>query len=338
MKTVNWSNWSGSVQCSPIEVLFPENEDEIISIVHMANEQGKKIRVVGSGHSFSHLIETNDYILSLDKFRGLIEVDKVNMRVRVKAGTKIKEFGALLFEQGLAQENLGDIDVQSLAGAISTGTHGTGTAFGNLSTQLTAIRFINGKGDIITCSATENADIFKAAQIGLGTLGIITELTFKALPAYKLEFTSAKESLDDVLENYNRYNRAHRNFEFYWFPHTNIVQTKFSNVTDLPAKDYGTANYMTDMLLENHAFGALSKLTNWFPKSSKTIAQISAKAVSTSHKINWSHKVYALPRLVKFHEMEYNIPIEAFKEVKRDVQKAFEKISLMFTSQQKIAS
>lgn len=104
MKTVNWSNWSGSVQCSPIEVLFPENEDEIISIVHMANEQGKKIRVVGSGHSFSHLIETNDYILSLDKFRGLIEVDKVNMRVRVKAGTKIKEFGALLFEQGLAQE------------------------------------------------------------------------------------------------------------------------------------------------------------------------------------------------------------------------------------------
>lgn len=325
MKTINWSNWSGSVQCTPIEVLLPESEEDIINIVHRANEHGKKIRVVGSGHSFSNLVETNDYILSLDNFRGIIEVAKDKMQVRVKAGTKIKEFGSLLFEHGLAQENLGDIDVQSLAGAISTGTHGTGTAFGNLSTQVTGIRFINGKGEIVNCSATENPDIFKAAQISLGTLGVITELTFKALPAYKLEFSSGKESLDEVLENFGRYNKENRNFEFYWFPHTNIVQTKFSNVTNLPAKEYGTANYITDMLLENHAFGALSKITNWFPKSSKMVAQISAKAVSTSHKINWSHKVYSLPRLVKFHEMEYNIPIESFKEVKRDVQRAFDK-------------
>ncbi|MCO4294612.1 FAD-binding protein [Solitalea sp. MAHUQ-68] len=325
MKPTTWSNWSGSVQCSPLGVLFPASEEEIVQIIHKASKEGKKIRMIGSGHSFSNLVETNDYIVSLDNLRGIISIDKGKQEVTVKAGTKIKEFGHLLFENGLAQENLGDIDVQSLAGAISTGTHGTGTAFGNLSTQLTGIKFINGKGEVIYCSTNENEQLFKAAQVSLGTLGIITELTFKAIPAYKLEFTSGKETLDEVLNNYERYNKENRNFEFYWFPGTNIVQTKFSNASDLPAKEYGTANYITDMLLENHAFGVLSKITNWFPKASKTIAQISAKAVSTSHKINWSHKVYALPRLVKFHEMEYNIPLEAFREVKRDVQKAFDK-------------
>ncbi len=316
------SNWSKSVVYTPAVYLRPETEEAFISAVKEAAAQGKKIRVIGTGHSFTRLCETSDILISLDHYKGIVSVDRGRKEVTVRAGTKIYEFGELAHALGLAQENLGDIDRQSLAGSISTGTHGTGIDFGNISTQITRIRMVNGLGEIVTCSEEENKDLFHAARISLGGLGIILELTFRLTDAYKLEFRSEKEDIYDVLGRYDEINRATRNFEFYWFPHTHTVQTKYSDVSEKEAVDNKLGLWF-DNILENHLFNAISWPTRHFPGLSATVAKVSAALSGTSAKVNWSHKVYALPRTVLFNEMEYNVPYEAFPEVKKEVLRVF---------------
>lgn len=316
----SFKNWSGNVKSQPSLYGFPKNEQEIIEIITKHNN----IRTIGSGHSFTRLCETDGALISLDNYKGLINVDKEKMEVTVKAGTKISEFGQMAFKHGVAQENLGDIDKQSLAGAISTGTHGTGISFKNIPSQLTAIKFINGKGEIVYCSETENPELFKAAQISLGSFGIITELTFKVVDSYKLEFYSGKDTVEGVLNKLDQINQDTRNFEFYWFPHTDTVQTKFSNIGQGEAKDNKFGNWM-DNFLENSVFGAMSDATARMKGLSPTIAKISGLVAGTSKKLNWSHKVYTLERDVRFNEMEYNVPYEVYPEVIREVVRTFKK-------------
>ncbi|NBA84917.1 FAD-binding protein [Emticicia sp. CRIBPO] len=316
------SNWSGSVRYTPSQIFSPSSEDELVKIVRNCIDLKKKIRIIGSGHSFTRLCETDQVLISLDHYKGIVSVNKEAREITVKAGTKIYEFGDLSHQLGLAQENLGDIDRQSMAGSISTGTHGTGIGFGNISTQVTAIRFVNGKGEVVNCSETDNHDIFKATQISLGSFGIILELTFRLTESYKLEFTSGKENLFDVLGRYDEINKTTRNFEFYWFPHTETVQTKYSNVSEKEAKDNKLGLWF-DNVMENHLFNAVSFPTRYIPSLSSSVAKLSAALSGTSSKVNWSHKVYALPRTVLFNEMEYNVPYEAFADVKKEVVRVF---------------
>lgn len=317
-----FSNWSGSVKYTPTDYHQPATEEEIVKIVGNCIENSKRIRVIGTGHSFTRLCETGETLISLDNYKGIVSVRKETREVTVKAGTKIYEFGLLTHAIGLAQENLGDIDRQSLAGSISTGTHGTGIAFGNISTQVSAVKFVNGKGEVIFCSENEKPDLFKAAQISLGSLGVILELTFRLVNSYKLAFESGKEDLYDVLERYDEINHETRNFEFYWFPHTRTVQTKYSNISDKEPKDNRLGLWF-DNILENHLFNAVSYPTRYIPSLSASVAKLSATLAGTSGKVNWSHKVYALPRTVLFNEMEYNVPYEAFAEVKKEVVRVF---------------
>lgn len=317
-----FENWSGSVISQPEAFTAPTNEEEFSKLVINSLEARKNIRIIGSGHSFTPLCATNEILVSLDNYKGIVHVNKHKNEITVKAGTKIYEFGEMAHALGFAQENLGDIDRQSLAGSISTGTHGTGLNFGNVSTQVSAIKFVNGKGEVVFCSETEKPELFKAAQVSLGTLGIILELTFKVIDAYKLEFTSKKENVEDVLLRLDQINNTTRNFEFYWFPHTQTVQTKYTNLSDAEPKDNKLGLWM-DNLLENHLFGAISVPTRHIKGLSPWVAKLSAAVAGTSKKINWSHKVYALPRSVKFNEMEYNVPYEAFPEIKREVIRVF---------------
>ena len=324
MQNYTFTNWSGSVKSSPQSIEKPSSESEIISLIEKASTEGKTIRPVGSGHSFTPLVQTNDIIVSLDNWQGLISVDKENYTATAKSGTKIHQFSDLAFSHGLAQENLGDIDQQSIAGALSTGTHGTGISFGTLSTQLTEIKLINGKGEFIVCSESNNREIFKAAQIGLGSLGIITEMSFRLVPAYKLKYVGQKENVFDVLQNFERHNAQNRNFEFYWFPYSEVAQTKYSNITDEPV-DTDKLSYFMDLLVENWLYEALCFPTRYFPSLSKSVAKISSSLLSGSKKVNYSHKVYATPRTVRFNEMEISVPIQAFKEVKTEVIRTFQK-------------
>ena len=194
-------NWSGHLRWQPSVYLQPDSEEAIKQLVIKAAEEGRKIRVIGSGHSFSSLCPTDDYLLSLDNFQGIIEVDAARKQVRVKAGTKLNQLNLDLAKHGLALENLGDIDVQSIAGAISTGTHGTGLDYGNLSTQVRALSMINGKGELIHCSPQERYELFKAAQISLGSLGVITEVTLQCVSAYRLKLFSEKKEIGELLSN-----------------------------------------------------------------------------------------------------------------------------------------
>jgi FAD-linked oxidoreductase len=311
---MKWKNWSGNVECNPKSIKYPSSEEEVIKIVKEAKSNGQKIRVVGSGHSFTAVVATDQVLLSLDKMQGLIGVDKNLDQAEVWAGTKLKALGDILFDNGLAQENMGDINVQSIAGALSTGTHGTGASLGTLSTQIVEVTFVNGNGELKTVSA-KDGDLFDAARISLGLLGVITRMKLQLVKAYKLEEEVRKESLSDCLKNIHKYRTENRNFEFFWFPYTQTVQTKFLNITEKPQKVNGAVKKKMDVFLEKGVFGVLCKLSQWIPSFSKQVAKISAKAIGANHEIDWSHNIYATVRGVKFNEMEYNVPLEHFEAV-----------------------
>ncbi len=312
-------NWSGFLQWSPVEIFYPSTENEIIDIVKKANEQGKKIRIIGSGHSFTPLSSTDDFLISLDKFAGVISINKDKNQAIVKAGTKLNVLNDLLFRDGLALENMGDIDVQSIAGAISTGTHGTGTAFGNISTQVIAIKFINGLGEVVECSLSNNLETFKAAQVSLGTLGILTELTIQCIPAYNLFLSVDKATLEDVLLEYQKLNENNRHFEFYWFPNTPYVMTKKVNVTTASPDTSSFKTYMQEHVLENYGFKLVCEIAHKFPSSTRKVSNFSASLIDKHVKTNHSHKVFSTPRIVRFNEMEYNVPVESYLEVKKEL-------------------
>lgn len=316
----NWSNWSGSVQCNPKEIKTPSSQEEILSIINNCAEQKSTIRAVGSGHSFTGLVSTQGTLISLDLYQGLENIDPKNNEATVLGGTKLKSLGKLLLNNGLAQANLGDIDVQSIAGAISTGTHGSGVSLGSISTQILEITLLTAKGETIVCSENSNKEIFKAAQVSLGSLGIISKIKLQLLPAYKLKYVKEKSTLDDCLKNLEKYKTENHNFEFYWFPHTNGVQLKKLNITEAAPTKSSFMKYFNDMVLENGAFKVLSELCRVFPSLCKKVSKISAAAASTGVDINYSTKIYATPRLVKYQEMEYNLPaekaVEALKEMR----------------------
>ena len=226
---MKWTNWSGSVKSEPIAILYPSSEDEIMDIEKNAIVSNQKIRMVGSGHSFSKILETKQVLVSLDKMQGIISHDFESQTATVWAGTKLKKLGDLLFDIGLAQENMGDINVQSIAGALSTGTHGTGSKLGTLSTQIVEITFINGRGQLQTVNEQSDKTLFDAIRVSLGAIGIFTRVKIRLDKCYRLAEVTQKESLNNCLNQLEVSISENRNFEFFWFPHTDTVQTKFLN-------------------------------------------------------------------------------------------------------------
>lgn len=311
-------NWSGLLTWQPSEIYKPSTETQIVDIVTKAAKANKKVRIIGSGHSFTSLCVTDDILISLDEFQGIIRVDADHMQATVKAGTKLNTLNRLLNEQGMALANLGDIDVQSIAGAISTGTHGTGVTFGNLSTMVTAMKWVNGKGEIVSCSETDKPELLKAAQVSLGMFGVITELTIQCVPKYNLHIKVQKLRLDEVLSNLDIYNKC-RNFEFYWFPNTEYVMSKEIDQTDAKSSAISWKDYAQEIVLENYAFKAVCELSRMLPRSTRRISRFSANMIDSFEKTRKSFEVFSTSRLVKFHEMEYNIPAEAYLDVKKEI-------------------
>lgn len=314
-------NFGRTYAFQPKELLKPSTEEELIELIKRANRENRKIRVVGSYHSWTHLVVAEDILISLDNWQGVVHLDKENGWAEVKAGTKLHRLTNELHQVGYALENLGDIDVQSVAGALSTGTHGTGKNFGTLATQLLEITIITGNGDLITCSESQNVEIFKAAQISMGALGIISRIKLKIVPQYKLEYVSKLGYLDDMIDNFHKYNSENRNYEFYWFPHTNKVQLKLVNKTDAAIKTGGISREFNDVVLENIGYIFLSNLSRAFKPVTHWLTNFSAKYVPKGKWVNYSHKIFATKRWIRFYEMEYNVPEENFPACIREVQK-----------------
>lgn len=306
-----WTNWSGSVQAKPQSVLSPDSIEAVVAAVQLCRREGRRLRVVGTGHSFTPIAASDDVLLTLDRMQGLVDVDVEAQTATVWAGTKLKLLGELLFAQGLAQENLGDIDVQSIAGAISTGTHGTGQQFGNISTQVVGLTIVTGKGEVMTCTPTTHPEWFKAMQVSLGALGIIVQVTLRLQPVYKMMYESKRMPLTQCLQQLTDIAGGHRHFEFYWFPYADPCQLKFMNPTDAEVTNRKVRDYIGDVVLENTVFGLLSELCRKVPKLSRTVSRISASQVPVGIKVNYSHRLFATQRLVRFNEMEYNLPAEA---------------------------
>jgi len=315
-----WRNWSGIVEATPRTVFYPLHIEEVTDIVRKCREEGRTLRVLGSGHSFTALAASDDVFLSLDRMQGLLSVDPDSCTATVWAGTKLKMLGELLHSEGLAQENLGDIDVQSIAGAISTGTHGTGLAFGNVSTQVVGMTVVTGTGEVLDVTEHSHPELFRALQVSLGSLGIIVQVTLRLRPSYKLRYESSRVPLSDCLESLDSLARDNRNFEFYWFPYAEPCQLKKLNETDEEVTSNKIGSYVSDVLLENAVFGALSSLSRRIPGTSSAVSRICAAAVPTNRKVDYSHRVYATTRLVRFNEMEYNLPIGAMADAIREMR------------------
>jgi FAD-linked oxidoreductase len=280
----------------------------------------RHVRVVGAGHSFTPLVQTDDILMSLERLQGVTAFDVDSSVVTVRGGTWLKNLGDELFKRNLAQENLGDINVQSIAGAISTGTHGTGIAFGSLATQVAGLTLVTADGSVLECSAERNPDIFKAAQVSLGMLGVITEVKLRVVPAKLLHFKGQRENLEQCLLHLDEYKRDNDHFEFYWFPYTKSVQTKFLNETSEPASKSSLWGDFNKIVLENGVYWLLSECNRLLPKLSSTISNISALGVASVDEVNYSHLLFSTPRRVRFQEMEYNIPAEHFKTVLAEIE------------------
>jgi FAD-linked oxidoreductase len=320
-----WKNWSGSVRATPRETLTPQNIEELAELISSYGKTGRHMRVVGAGHSFTPLVQTDDVLISLDRVQGIEQVDEEQGIVTVLAGTRLKQLGQALFIRKLAQENLGDIDEQSIAGAISTGTHGTGIDFGSLATQIVSFTLVTATGELLECSEDQNADIFKAGQVSLGMLGIIARVKLRVVPAFKLHYHSHRGNLKECLNNLERHKQENDHFEFYWFPYTELVQLKFLNETN---RSVGGGNLWGDFsktVLENGVFGLLSELSRIFPRSAQAVSQISAQNIPSVDDVNFSYRVFPTPRAVRFQEMEYNIPAEHLGAVLAEMKDCIKK-------------
>jgi FAD-linked oxidoreductase len=237
----------------------------------------------------------------------------------------LRTLGNLLFKQGLAQENLGDIDVQSIAGAISTGTHGTGIQFGTLSTQVEGLTLVTASGEVLECSPDHNPAIFKAAQVSLGTLGVIARVKLRVVAARRMQYQGQRKSLADCLNNLAQSRQDNAHFEFYWFPYTQWVQTKSINETTAPVSKGNLWSTFNKIVLENGVYWLISEACRLFPRFCKSACHISARSIANVTEINYSHRLFTTPRLVRFQEMEYNIPVEHMQTVMNEIQACIER-------------
>lgn len=303
-----WRNWSGVVTARPRERHAPASLEALATLVREASAGGRTLRVVGSGHSFTPLVATEDVLVSLDALAGVEDVDVPAREARVWGGTKLHALGPALAAHGLAMENLGDINVQSLAGAVSTGTHGTGSGFGCLSTQVAALTLVTAEGEVVECSPTREPELFRAACVSLGSLGVLARLSLRLLPAYRLRLTRRTLPLEECLAGLPALDRQHRNFEFYWFPYSEVALTKASDLTDEEPTHRGVGAFLNDVLLENGAFWLVCQAGRMAKGLIPRLCRLSARAASEGTAVDASDRIYATPRLVRFVELEYAVP------------------------------
>jgi len=311
---LQWKNWAGNQQCTPERIERPATEQGLVRLVKQAAAAGQRVKVVGSGHSFTGIALTDGRLVKLDDYSRVLSIDREKQTATVQAGITIASLSRELDKQGLALENLGDINYQSISGAISTATHGTGRALGGIATQVTGLRLIAGDGSIIECSAKKEPDIFSAARIGLGALGIISTVTLRCVKAFNLRAIEMPERVDQVLERLDENIQTTDHFEFFWVPNTGWALTKRNQRTTAPLATRGLwKEFRDDILVSNFAFEALCRIGRLRPSLIPRVARALPQTGRTEY-IDKSYRVFSSPRMVRFYEMEYGIPAEATLE------------------------
>ena len=260
-------NWARNQAWSPAAVARPSSTDEVAELVRAARSAGRRVKAIGGGHSFTATAATDGVQLVTDRLDRVTDIDLDARRISVGAGIVLRRLNDVLAEAGMALPNLGDIDRQSIAGAIATATHGTGLELGNLATNVVAMELVTGDGDVVRCSADEHPGLLHAARVGLGALGVVTEVTLQCVPAFNLHARETVEVLDDVLDGFVEQCAAVDHFELYWMPGTQRCQVKRNHRTDQPAAPQGRLGYARDKwVAENLAFGAVCRVARRFPR------------------------------------------------------------------------
>lgn len=312
-----WRNWSGIQMAYPQNRAAPADEEELADIVRRAPGP---IRPVGSGHSFMPLVPTPGTLVTLDRMAGLVAHDTGALSATVRAGTRLADLGAAL--AGIAQEmpNLPDINKQSLGGALATGTHGTGAGLTALHGNVTALRVVTGRGEVLDCDATQNADLFQAARMGLGAFGIVTQVTLRNGPLRRVERNVWLQPLEQTLADWSSLRTRHRNIEFYYLPFTDMTAVITHDETEAPATPRPPAQ-------DNEALLDLKRLRDWLgwaPGLRRRLARQVLGSLEPERVVDESWRLLSNERPVRFNEMEFHLPLEAQPQALREVITAIE--------------
>ncbi len=239
-RPAGWHNWAGNVTASPRRIAAPATAEEVAAEVRRAAEDGLTIRMTGSGHSFTPTAVSDGVLLNPGRLTAIRSVDAAAGTVTVEAGCPLYVLNAELLARGLSLANMGDIQVQTVAGATQTGTHGTGRDLGGMAAQVAGLELVLADGRIVTCSAQNptaaGVSLFDAARVGLGALGVVTAVTFNVVPAFLLEAREEPMSWSQVISQLDELTADNEHFEFYWFPHSEGCLTKRNNRSDGPAR------------------------------------------------------------------------------------------------------
>jgi FAD-linked oxidoreductase len=313
-------------------VVTPGSVAELAEAITAAAADGLPVKAVGSGHSFTPIAVTDGVLVRPDRLTAVREIDHRGGTITVESGLPLEQLNRLLHHAGLALTNMGDIMVQTVAGATSTGTHGTGRASGSIAAQIEALEIVLADGTVARCSAVENAELFEGARLGLGALGAVSAITFGVEPAFLLTAHEAPMRFDEVLDRFDELAHENEHFEFYWFPHTEGCTTKRNNRSSGPAAPLpDLRRWFDDDFVSNTVWEGVCRVGRAFPRTIPTIAKISSRAWSERTYTDASFKVFTSPRRVRFLEMEYAVPREAattvLRELKRTIERSDWKIS-----------
>ena len=315
----SWKNWAGNQQSKPFRIERPASESEVVEIIRQAVLNKQRVKVVGSGHSFTGIAVPDEVMIDLTRLNQVRSVDHSGGLITVQAGIVLSDLNAQLELHQLSMPNLGDVTYQTLAGALSTSTHGTGLQRTGLAAQIRAFKMVSASGEVLVCSPLENAEIFHCGRVSLGALGVITEVTLNVVPAFNLRAVEQPMRISDVLDNYSQLIEGNDFFEFYWVPHTKWALTKANNVSSDAIDSPGRfATWYNKMFLENYAFGVLCRIGRLFPTLIPKLATILPSSGRVEY-VNVSHRIFSSKRLVKFYEMEYSISLDSLVPALREV-------------------
>jgi L-gulonolactone oxidase len=315
-----WVNWAGDQRCRPARIVSPRSRDELVDAVADAAAAGERVRVAGSGHSFTEAALTDGVLVRLEGLSGVLDADRESGLVRVGGGTVLADLNDELARLGLAMENLGDIDRQTIAGAISTGTHGTGARLRNISAQVEGIELVLGDGSVRHLGPTTDPELLRAARVGVGSLGVISAVTLRCVPAFNLLRVDESHPREEVLDSFQQRADEHEHFELFSFPYSDLALVLERNRLEEPPRPRGgVAAYLNDIVLENWALEALAATGKANPRLIPALSRLAGRLASGGRTSDRSDRIFANQRRVRFTEMEYALPREHGPEAARRV-------------------
>ncbi len=357
---MTWQNWAGTATATPARRYWPRTAEAIADAVRDAAAAGLVVRALGSGHSFTPAAATDGAAIDLSSWTGVIAADVSTGLVTVRSGTTLRDLNAALDRLGLAMANMGDIDAQTISGAICTGTHGTGAGLGGIATQVEALELVRADGSLLSVSATSDTELLHAARVSIGALGVISTVTLRCVPAFRLAADERAMATDEVLERFDEFAAANDHFEFYWFPYGRNALVKRNNRIVGPGCGAASAlsapagrpasltpppmprwrGFLEYEVMENAAFGALCRAGRAVPSLVRPLGKLASATLSARSYSAGSHQVFVTPRRVRFAESEYAVPRESALAVLAELRRAVPRLSqpVMFPVEVRVAA